>query len=127
MSNLNILIVEDDLVDQMALKRHIHRNNLPYRLTTCESIREAHELLQENSFDVVLLDYLPADGTAFDLLKASYDVVTIILTGQGDEEIAVNALKQGAADYLPKDLQGNYLNILDQTIRKALDERKNRQ
>jgi len=127
MSNLNILIVEDDLVDQMALKRHIHRNNLPYRLTTCESIREAHELLQENSFDVVLLDYLPADGTAFDLLKASYDVVTIILTGQGDEEIAVNALKQGAADYLSKDLQGNYLNVLDQTIRKALDERKNRQ
>ncbi|MBN1264705.1 MAG: EAL domain-containing protein [Anaerolineales bacterium] len=126
MSNLNVLMVEDDIVDQMALERHIRQNKLPYLVTTCESITEARVLLQQNSYDVILLDYLPVDGTAFDLLEAASEIVTIILTGQGDEEIAVKAIKQGAADYLPKDLQGNYLDILDQTIHRALDERKNK-
>jgi two-component system, NarL family, sensor histidine kinase BarA len=60
----------------------------------------------QQNFDCVLLDYRLPDGDALDLVQqvrsSGSKVPLIVLTGQGDEQIAVQVMKAGASDYLPK-------------------------
>jgi signal transduction histidine kinase/DNA-binding response OmpR family regulator len=60
------------------------------------------------------------DGTAFDLFDEAKDVPIIMLTGSGDEELAVKAMKAGAADYLIKDPERNHLKTLLVTVENAI-------
>lgn len=48
----------------------------------------------------------------------------IMITGTGDERIAVEAMKLGAADYIVKDVDGGYLNLLPSVVQKALQQRR---
>src|SRR5262245_25606534 len=109
-----ILLVEDDKVDQLAVKRLIKVENLPYRCVIAETIAEALCMIGGEPFQVVVSDYWLSDGTAFDLLPAALAQGTpiIVTTGLGDEAIAVKALKAGATDYLVKDPDRNYLQVL---------------
>jgi len=118
-----ILLVEDDEIDQLAFKRLIKSQNLPYDYTIATSVAETRQILTNGQpFDVIILDYHLGDGTAFDLLETLTTINTplIFATGTGDEEIAVKALKSGAYDYLIKDPHRNYLKVLDATIENAL-------
>jgi len=118
---INLLLVEDDLTDQLGFKRFIKNNNLPYQLDISGSVSEAVNNLLENSYDIVIADHALGDGTAFDLLKYIPSITPVIfVTGNGNEDIAVKALKAGAADYLTKDIEGNYLKLLPHTIENAL-------
>lgn len=67
------------------------------------------------------------DGTAFNIIDKINNIPFIILTGAGDENIAIQAMKKGAYDYIIKDVTGSYLknmpSIIENTIkRKALEE-----
>ena len=115
-----ILLVEDDKIDQMAFERLVKRENLPYDYQVAGSVEEGKQALAEGRFDAVLLDYLLGDGTAFDLLDEVQDSPTVILTGSGDEEIAVRAMKAGAFDYMIKDPAGNYLKMLANTVKNVI-------
>ncbi len=121
---IKILLVEDDKVDQMAFERFVERENLPYDYAIAGSISEARDVLTTERFDIALIDYLLGDGTAFDLFDEIGDIPIIVITGTGDEAIAVQAMKSGAYDYLIKDLQGNYLVILPVTVEGALRHRR---
>ncbi|MCG8685882.1 MAG: response regulator, partial [Desulfobacterales bacterium] len=121
---INLLLVEDEAIDQHHIKRLIVKRELPYRLVLVETIADAREQLQQHSFDVALVDYNLTDGTAFDLLQDEYKVPIIVITGMGDERIAVEALQQGAFDYICKDIQGHYLEVLPQIIRNTLQRKK---
>jgi PAS domain S-box-containing protein len=121
---LNLLIIEDDLVDQMATQRFIENQELPYEYTFAGSIAEAQEILVEHDFDAVLADYLLGDGSIpeiFDLLEGTPFVV---VTGSGNEGVAVEVMKSGASDYLIKDAGGGYLTIFPATIEKAIQRRQ---
>ena len=125
----SILLVDDDEVDRLTVKRAFKKAGLSVKLTeaidgqqaiaTLEakksnvivdvSENNSHSGLIKNkidNFDLILLDYrLPdIDGlqliTAIKTLKIQSPI--IVLTGQGDEEIAVEMMKSGAADYLSK-------------------------
>lgn len=119
-----ILLVEDDELDQMAFKRFVEQNSLPYDCTVAASVAEARSVLAERRFDVVVSDYSLGDGTAFDIIGLVKDTPTILVTGAGDQEIAVKAWKEGAYDYLIKDIDRNYLKTVPITIENAIRHSK---
>lgn len=119
-----ILLVEDDKVDQTAFLRMVKVQDLTYLLTVADSLLQAREALEQNIFDVVIADYLLGDGTALDILELAKDVPVIIVTGAGDEEVAVKAWKAGAYDYLIKDAHRNYLKAVPITVQNAIDHRR---
>lgn len=118
---IKLLLVEDDLVDQMAFKRLVKTEKLAYEYQIAGSISEALKILPSNEFQLVVSDFWLGDGTAFDLCDLQLDLPIIIITGSGDEEIAVKAMKAGAYDYLIKEPERNYLKVLPLTIDKVLD------
>ncbi len=108
----NFLLVEDDLVDQMAFKRFFKKESSVFDYQIAGSVKEATEILEENEFDIILSDYNLGDGTAFDIIENANNTPVVIATGVGDEEIAVKAMKKGASDYLIKDEERTYLKML---------------
>jgi PAS domain S-box-containing protein len=60
------------------------------------------------------------DGTVFDILDSVKDIPILVVTGAGDQEIAVKAWRAGAYDYLIKDLNHDYLKTIPITIENAI-------
>ena len=121
---IRLLLVEDDKVDQMAFERFVRSKNLPYDYTIAGSVAEAKEILKSISFDVIIADYMLGDGTSFELFDLFKDLPVIVTTGTGNEEVAVEAMKLGACDYLIKDPEGNYLKTLPSTVELALKRKQ---
>ncbi len=103
---LKILIVDDDEVDRMAVQRSLRKVNVKLKVTEAQDCERAISLLQNHTFDCVFLDYRLPDGDGLNLVKEvrslNIKVPLIVLTGQGDEQIAVDLMKAGASDYLSK-------------------------
>jgi len=115
-----ILLIDDDKLDQAAFKRLVKTENLPYDCTIAGSVSQAREKLANSKFDIVIVDYLLGDGTAFDVFEFIKDTPTIFVTGAGTEELAIKALKSYAYDYLIKDVDRNYLKVLPKIINNAV-------
>jgi PAS domain S-box-containing protein len=118
-----VLLVEDDQIDRMAIERHVIRQGLPFEVETAQTGAEAVQKLRDGDFDLVLLDYMLGDMTGLELLPELRGVPAIFITGMGNEEIAVSALHQGAYDYLVKDPERAYLQVLPIVIRNVLERR----
>ena len=120
-----VLLIEDDIVDQTAFKRLVENEILPYSYSIVDSVSDAKNILSTETFDIIIIDYKLTDGTAFDIINSVTGIPFIIVTGAGDEEIAVKAMKAGASDYLIKDIGRNYLKVLPIVLEKAiLNKRK---
>ncbi len=115
-----ILLVEDNKIDQLAFKRLVEDEKLPYDCAVAGSLAQAKLAIAVEKFDVIISDYSLGDGTAFDIFPSVKDTPVIFVTGSGDEEIAVNAYKAGACDYLIKDLDRNYLKTMPITVENAV-------
>jgi diguanylate cyclase (GGDEF)-like protein len=124
MEKIRTLVIEDDKVDQMAFKRFVKDENLPYNYDIAGSVSEAKKILDSQRFDITITDYSLGDGTAFDIFDLIKDTPIIIVTGSGDEEIAVKAMKAGAYDYLIKDRERNYLKVLPLTVENAIKHKQ---
>ena len=102
-----VLIVDDDDVDRERIRRYFKKASLAYESVDAESGKHALQLLENESFDLILLDYQLGDMTGFDLLleiqqRGGGEIPVIMITGGGDEMLAVEAMQQGVADYVPK-------------------------
>ncbi|MDH5721421.1 MAG: ATP-binding protein [Spirochaetia bacterium] len=124
MKNISLLLVEDESIDAMAYKRFIDEHSLNYSLDIVESALQAKNILNKKSYDIIISDYRLGDGTAMDVLKYTKETPVIISTASGSEEIAVEALRAGASDYLIKDVSGNYLKMLPVTVDKILKQKE---
>lgn len=122
---IKLLLVEDDRVDQMAFERCVKKNNLSYDYIIAGSVAAAKKIVQSHTFDIIISDYLLGDGLSFELFDFFGTTPVIVATGSGNEEVAVEALKLGAYDYLIKDPEGNYLKILPATVNLALQRKQN--
>jgi signal transduction histidine kinase len=119
-----VLLIEDDVVDQMAFKRLVKECNLAYDYTLVGSVKEAKEVLSSKEFDVVITDHSLPDGKAFEVFELIIDTPIIFATGSGNERTAAQAVKIGAYDYLIKDPERNYLKILPITIENAIKRKR---
>ena len=103
---LKLLVVDDDDVDRMALRRALKRSGLPFDLQEVDSAQLGTALLEAGSFDCAFLDYQLPDCDGLTLVQnlrgSGVQIPLIALTGQGSEETAVGLMKAGASDYLPK-------------------------
>jgi len=122
-TNLNILYIEENIKDQKRLMNFVTSENLPYDVTLISTIPNARNVLGSSNFDLILCETQTGKFTAFDLIEELEDIPYIFLTRQGSESIAVQALKAGAADYIIKDSQGEYLCGLSATIEQAIQKK----
>ncbi|HEX2096469.1 MAG TPA: ATP-binding protein [Solirubrobacterales bacterium] len=103
---LRLLVVDDDELDRRTVRRALRQAGVAAVFEEAGSAAEAVERLRPGSHDCVLLDYyLPGTDPAellHRLREAAGDVPVVVFTGRGDELIAVDSMKAGAVDYLPK-------------------------
>ena len=104
-----IMLVDDSEVDRAVYRRYLQSDaEFEYRFIEAETGEEASEIYSQFQPDVVLLDYLLPDLDGLEWLTEwqqqypDYLCPVVVLTGQGDENIAVQFIKIGAADYFVK-------------------------
>jgi signal transduction histidine kinase/DNA-binding NarL/FixJ family response regulator len=103
-----ILIVDDSEIDRVTYRRYLESgSSLSCQILDCDSAATALQLCAQDCPDVILLDYLLPDSDGIEFLQDLAELLEILppvimLTGQGNEEVAVEAMKQGAKDYLVK-------------------------
>lgn len=119
---LKILVVDDDEVDRIAVHRAFKKVGTQVRIYEAIDSVEAMALLDAGTYDCVFLDYfLPGkDGLSLvrEIRSSGNKVPVIVLTGQGDEETAVELMKAGASDYINKSrISGN---LLLKTVQNAI-------
>jgi two-component system sensor histidine kinase UhpB len=125
---MKILYVEDEIAHVMLTERTLEENlHQEFHLIHAENIANALKLLDaEPDIDLVLSDLRLPDGTGLELLKTIRErkapPAVVLVTGQGDQEVAVAALKAGAADYLVK--QSDYLHRLPVVISNAIAQNR---
>jgi len=104
MKKYNILLVDDDSIVLKGIGKGLEKEG--YSVTTAESGEEAIELLREANFDLVITDLVMGSVDGIAVLKKSKEISpeipAIILTGYGDMESAIEALRGDADDYLLK-------------------------
>jgi PAS domain S-box-containing protein len=128
---IRILVVEDDLVDRMACRRALAQDaNFEFVLSEAETGREGLQLAHAQKPDCVLLDYHLPDLNGLEFLAelrndlGEIPVPVMMLTGTDNASVAVEALKRGAQDYLVKDTNRQYLELLPAVIERVLRERR---
>jgi hypothetical protein len=113
--NARILVVDDDRVI-LELASIILRSDA-YRVQTASDGIHALNLLEEEPFDLVLLDFMMPKKDGLEVLREIKDkfpdVAVIIFTGMGSENVAVSAMKAGAADYIIKPFRNH--DLLERT------------
>jgi PAS domain S-box-containing protein len=114
-----VLVVDDNSVDREMVRRHLGPD---YATIEAGTAAEARSALDASRIDCALLDYRLPDSDGLVLLGyfLARDVPVIILTGQGDETIAVEAMKRGAQDYLSKGRLDS--TLLRRTVAHALEK-----
>ncbi len=121
---VSVLLIEDDVVDEMAMLRTVTREGLPYRMQVARTAAQARKLLAEREFDIILADYQLPDGSAFDLMDAFGEHLVIFVTGAWNEADAARALRLGVHDYVIKDDEGKYLQLMNYRVQTALRQRR---
>ena len=104
---VRLLLVDDDEADIAIVERVLSNSHLNIHTESATSGKAGLEMLRQDRFDAVLIDYQIADMTGSDFLDAIRGpdfaaIAAIIMTGAGDETIAAEVLKKGADDYLKK-------------------------
>ena len=143
-SQKTILIVDDNPEDRHTYYRYLHQDTLStYKIIEAETAEEGLELFYCQNPDLILLDFNLPDGNGLEFiaeLKLSCDLgkikalrdrlpPIIMLTGEGNEAVAVRAMKAGVKDYLVKNkTNGDNLrfavrSVLEQARLQKLAER----
>jgi diguanylate cyclase (GGDEF)-like protein len=121
--SFKLLIVDDDDVDREKFRRLLRGSDLVANIEEASSGRDAIARMHSDHFDCVIVDYRLGDTTGTELVRSikeaiEYPIPIIMVTGCGDEEVAVVAMREGVYDYLTK----NHLSspIVESAIHGAL-------
>lgn len=128
---LKLLIVDDDDVDRERLRRMLSKSDIEAHISEASSVEDSMAFLINDDFDCVIVDYrlgLNSGLTLLHNIRTSMDshCAVIMVTGLGDEEVAAEAMRLGASDYLLKSqLQSAQLiHAITSSIHRAELEKK---
>lgn len=105
---LNVLLVDDDLADRRILKRTLTENEADVKIVEAVSVEAGLCILQNQSFDVILLDYRLPGATGIEMvqeLRSRADlgsVAIIMMSASSNEALAVKCIESGAQDFIQK-------------------------
>ncbi|MBN1326525.1 MAG: PAS domain S-box protein [Candidatus Cloacimonetes bacterium] len=128
---IRVLIVEDSTDDAELLVIHLQQAGYRLEWERIESLKEMQQALRNKVWDIVISDYSMPDFNGLHALKLSHEfdpnLPFILLSGTIGEDIAVNALKSGAHDYIMKDNLTRLIpaikrELADAELRKAKNE-----
>jgi len=119
---MTILMVDDSQDDQDLCRRALRTTGA--KLVCALSAEEGLARASETPPDVILLDYNLPDLSGLKFVERLGEqgcgsVPIVMLTGEGNEAVAVSAMKAGVSDYLVKDVKGKYLPLLSGVVRRV--------
>jgi signal transduction histidine kinase len=113
MSQSYILIVDDDAALLQALPQALYLRIQDVKIDTSDSASAALELIQEHDYDAIVSDIkMPGiDGLALleKIQELRPDTPTLLITGHGERDLAIQALRGGAYDFIQKPIDRDYL------------------
>jgi two-component system response regulator HydG len=116
-----ILLVEDDLTFSELLQGFLHKNG--YIVKAVDNVKNGFKLLDQQEFDLLLLDYRLPDGIGLDIfvkaIESGTKIPAIIMTSFNDVRTAVKAMQAGALDYITKPVNPEELLMI---INNALNQ-----
>lgn len=123
-----ILVVDDEEDIVRRLSRALEREG--YEVFGTQTGKDGLEIIRENKIEVIIADYRLGDMDGLELLREANnlyeDIEGIIITGYGNEEIAIEALRAGAVDYLTKPLNLDELLISVENAIEKINLKRNR-
>lgn len=128
---LKLLVVEDNLEEAELIEEFLLTSNYAPHLsiTKVERVSRAQQLLNQENFDVILLDLSLPDSRGIDtvarLKKYSLNTPIVVLTSNTNEELAIQSIQAGAQDYLIK-IKINS-EILIRSLRYAIERQHSQQ
>ncbi len=122
-----VLLIEDDPDDAALIRRYLTSGGIDWMVVRRERLSDGLAGLSQQVFDVILLDLGLPDGPggigAFEaVFSRASGVPIIVLTGNDDDRLAIEAVKKGAQDYLVKDHVTR--SLLSRAILYAIERRK---
>jgi signal transduction histidine kinase len=121
--NTVILVVDDELGMREGCRRVLSRQ--AYQVVVAATGEEGWQQIQSDQFELVLLDVMMPDISGIELLKRAIahdpELVCIIITGYATIELAVQAIKEGAYDFIAKPFEANTLLL---TVNQGLEKRR---
>lgn len=119
---IKILLIDDNQAVLNFLRIFLLQKE-KYEIKTLQNSTKAFELLDQENFDVLLLDMDMPEVTGLDILKhiktKKIDIFTIVLTGVEDIDLAISAMKLGTFDYMLKPIEENKLiETIDTAIKQ---------
>lgn len=120
-----VLVVDDSYEDREKYRRLLGPK---FILSEAGSLKEGLSRVQSGDFDCVVLDYDLPDGNGLRFLESLHSAMPqrspaiVMVTGQGSEETAAKAMKEGALDYLPKD--SVTAGSISRSIRNAIERHR---
>ena len=113
-ASVRILVIDDERTLRESCASALQVEG--YRVQTCGRGDEALETLKRHTFDIVLVDlymgHVPGMQLLAAALAANPEAIVIVITGKPSVETALEALRAGAWDYLPKPFTGTQLQVL---------------
>jgi PAS domain S-box-containing protein len=123
---IRVLCVEDDAGLARLFQRKLERAG--YQVDLAHDGDEGLAKFDAGSYDVLAVDYNLPDYDGLEVIRrlASRGTLppTIMLTAHGDEKLAVAAMKLGARDYIVKDAEGGYLELLPSVFERLLEQQR---
>ena len=121
-SRANILVVDDEGIVRDGCMRILGKEDC--NVQVAESGNEGLEFIKQKGFDIVLLDLKMPGMSGMEVLRiineAYPDIIVIVITGYATVESAVEAMKEGAYDYIPKPFTPDQLRIV---VRRAIEKK----
>jgi two-component sensor histidine kinase len=124
LAGIHILYIDDDPATSRLVQRHLQRSGCT--VTLAASGPDGFAQARAARYDAIALDHYMPGQDGLDVLSALRQLPdtppVIFVTAAEEPRVAVTALKEGAADYVVKDVQGSFLPTLATAIRHAIDQ-----